>query len=165
MRYGKAASALAGVTMGLGLFGAAPANAFCVYNKTSFDILFVQQMNGHEDKLFKGFSAVVKPGKNACCNWQNRDCNPAGQRTSMVPFLTELRVSGSTVDCGTGKSIAGVYQTMNPNVPVQAGGWIQVEGNPSFNRSKPRSKSNPPWVAYAFSYDGKQRQAVYCPAE
>jgi hypothetical protein len=160
------ALALAGAMFGLGLVSAVPANAFCVYNKTSVDIFFVQQIsNSHLNKLGKGFANVVKPGKNACCNWKNSDCNPDGKRTSTVEFLTELRPSGGTVNCGVGKSIAGLYQTKNPNVPVQAGGWIQVEGNPSFNRNKPRSKSNPQWVAYAFSYDGKQRQAVYCPAE
>ncbi len=96
--------------LGLVLAAAAPASAFCVYNKTSVQ-LQVEQTKGC--KFDKGFSKFIDPGEHACCNWKNHDCNKHGHKDSIVTFRVP--------------SPAQSYLYLCEDVRVRADGWMDIE--------------------------------------
>ena len=86
------------------------ADAFCVYNNTD-KLMNVVQASGASGA--KGLNADLSPGGgNACCNWQNKDCNKKGKRDSIVTF-TVRKIE--------------VWKVCE-NFPIQAGGWLTIEG-------------------------------------
>jgi len=91
------------------LLAAAPASAFCVYNKTDEEI-HVYQWSGN--RFSHGFSRDIKPGERACCNWKDKDCNKKGHKHSIVTFVVSKYNTGVKHDCS--------------DVKVKAGGWMDV---------------------------------------
>jgi len=87
---------------------------FCVYNKTSVEIEVTQTAG---NRTQRGFWARIEPGKHACCNWKNKDCNTGGKRDSIVKFTV------------TRNDIGGInwYKTVCRDFPVKAGGWLEVK--------------------------------------
>ncbi len=91
-------------------------HAFCIYNKIDKTILAEQRSGGDGS-----FNVKIEPNGKACCNWQTRDCNTSGKRDEIVRFT--IRRHTTTLD------------VLNPSLivcsdfPIQAGGWLTVEGN------------------------------------
>jgi hypothetical protein len=77
--------------------------AFCVYNHADFDIEAVQ-VEGH--KAGRGFSKKIYTKDNACCHWDNRDCNNRDKRKREDPVA--IRITGFC-----------------ERVSIKAGGWIK----------------------------------------
>jgi hypothetical protein len=98
----------------LGLFLAADAEAFCVYNETTVPIRVTQTAGG---KAFSSYSGILRPGEKGCCNWSNSDCNTGGKRDSWVKFKAE-HMSVSPMQT--------TYHTVCDNFSVRAGGWLTV---------------------------------------
>lgn len=138
----------------------APAEAFCLYNYTDRGIRFIQQAN--IIKLWKAFDKTVASKGNACCNWQNRDCNPGGKKTSTVEFMAQLTVSNRAIGCGPGKGVPGM-EIENPHVAVEAGGWVEVYKAPGYDRKKYASKDNPFGIAQSYKADGSLLASFHCP--
>ncbi len=91
----------------LGLL-AAPASAFCVYNKTDVRVGVIQKTGC---VYGRGFSKYIDPGERACCNWKNHDCNKHGHKHSIVTFTVgPAEMPGK--DC--------------THVKVKAGGWMDI---------------------------------------
>ncbi len=99
----------AALLLGLLLASAAPALAFCVYNRTDEEINVYQQ-SGHRSS--RGFSANIKSGERACCNWKNKDCNKKGHKHSIVTFIVSKKRFAVDHNCS--------------GVEVKAGGWMDV---------------------------------------
>lgn len=57
--------------------------AFCIYNNTDRALQVIQKSGNVNTK---GFNNNIDPGQNACCNWQNKDCNKKGKNDSTVTF-------------------------------------------------------------------------------
>ncbi len=85
---------------------------FCVYNHTDRKMAVIQKRGG---RPLKSFRAYIEPGKHACCNWKNKDCNTGGKRDSIVEF--EVFYESNFVD----KSVCF-------NFPIKAGGWLEIVG-------------------------------------
>jgi len=85
------------------------AEAFCVYNNTD-KLMNVCQASGSSGA--KGLKEDIGPGGNACCNWQNKDCNKEGKRDSIVTFNVKKLEVWSVCE----------------NFPIQAGGTLTIEG-------------------------------------
>jgi hypothetical protein len=98
----------------LGLFLAADAEAFCVYNDSTVDIR-VQQTAGH--KFGKGYAGIIRSGQKGCCNWSNSDCNTGGNRDSWVKFKVEHIIVDPWKE---------TYKTVCNDFSVRAGGWLTV---------------------------------------
>lgn len=64
----------------LGMFAASPASAYCILNKTT-DTLYASLAEYHP---LADFHAKLKPGKQICCDWFDRRCNPTGARGALV---------------------------------------------------------------------------------
>ncbi|DBA96929.1 TPA: hypothetical protein ACH3X3_012937 [Trebouxia sp. C0006] len=72
---------------------ASPAAAFCIYNSASEDVTVLAWPAGG-----KSFKAVISPGGQSCCNWQDDTCiakaeadsesNPLGQCASVHFYMT-----------------------------------------------------------------------------
>ena len=110
-----AALVLAGIALFLTVEGA---KAFCVYNKTDKKIS-VRQVEGH--KMGHGLSVSIYPNGNECCNWQNKDCNKAGKKDSIVKFNV-LESDGNIRPPELPEKKYCQY------FAIQAGGWLTVEG-------------------------------------
>ena len=78
--------------------------SFCVYNKSSIPI------KAWEDP--GDFSKEIKPGKNECCNWGNKDCNPSGERTATLMLWINSKDEDSH---------------FSAILPMQAGGYAVVK--------------------------------------
>ncbi len=87
---------------------AAPASAFCIYNKSDLKVR-VDQISG--GKFGHSFTRYIDPGGRACCNWKNKDCNKNGHKDSEVGFGV------------TSPDIQGQYCL---GVKVKAGGWMDI---------------------------------------
>lgn len=92
-------------------FGAAPASAFCIFNKitqTSGDAAIVGEViRGGE------WTAGIDQGDHKCCDWQNRQCNPTGRREGKLVFGV--------------RSVQGGLDAPQPCVVEgEAGGWVNV---------------------------------------
>lgn len=130
--------ALAGLAAAmLVAMAASEAAAFCVYNKSNAIIRVVQVLGGADiggNAGRKGFSSEIKPGANACCNWQSRDCNSGGAQNGTVAFIAEVE---------TRPKYAGeIVKHVICAVRIPAGGSFEVSGrlpsatipyNPSVN--------------------------------
>ncbi len=103
------AAICAALLLGLALAPAAPASAFCIYNKTS-KTQAVDQVSGGE--LGRQFHKIIKPGERACCNWKNKQCNKHGHKHSILTFSASLQNS-EKFEC--------------KDVRVKAGGWLDIE--------------------------------------
>lgn len=64
----------------------AEANAFCIYNYSSYPIVFKQSVDKYGYFLQGGMNKVIPANGKECCNWQNKECNPGGAKTSSVFF-------------------------------------------------------------------------------
>lgn len=150
----------------LALAAAGKADAFCVYNKTNdADAQFYQQVPIRQIKaLGKSFQTDLNAGKNGCCNWRNKDCNPDGQRDSAVEF--QVHVSKGKypyMECFTGSydGIKGNQQTLPK---IEAGGWLELINNPKFDASKKKYGSdNPPYLVLTYGVDGHSMGTFICP--
>jgi hypothetical protein len=71
---------------------AGQAGAFCVHNKSDINVNVDQSAGG---SFWKGFSAVLAPGEDACCHWSNTDCNKSGEKFSVVKFNASIGFSKS----------------------------------------------------------------------
>ncbi len=107
-RYLLLAGCLA-LLLGLCLAPAAPADAFCIHNKTKKTV-HVQQRSGNRG--LKGYESDIGPGEHGCCNWKNRDCNKDGHKHSIVTFYVSKASDEMAGYCG--------------EVKVKAGGWLDV---------------------------------------
>ena len=144
----------------LGILASHQATAFCVYNKTDRGNATFDQYNWHENNWPKkwkdSFAAFVRhQGKEACCNWRNSSCNPeGGQQKSMVSFKISVKQTGlGSFSCEAEHKV----------IQIQAGGWIEVHDNKSFDKSKKPSAANPPFNVETFEVDGRQHHAAHCP--
>jgi hypothetical protein len=123
---------LAAVAAGLGL--TPPAEAFCVYNKTSYLKFCVNQTAGHRQlsDITFGANKWLEPGQELCCNWQEKSCNTGGARTSDVKL---------TIGFGCADYLNSLQLCRSKEITIQAGGWIDVtvdaNGHPSCTVHKP----------------------------
>lgn len=93
------------------LLGGERATAFCVYNK-------IAQLKGDDRVLAEiaqggNWEATIARGDSQCCSWEDRRCNPAGQRGGSLSFrIISLQASiDSPRPC---------------TIEIEAGGWIYV---------------------------------------
>ncbi|MGC2855456.1 hypothetical protein ACM64Y_08275 [Novispirillum sp. DQ9] len=104
---------------------ATEAKAFCIYNYSSYPMKITQSVDEYGNFLRAGMDKVVPSrGGKECCNWQDRDCNPGGERTSKVYFRHY------------------VYNAINNDIgnyrcneqwlalELQAGGWAEIYDDP-----------------------------------
>lgn len=110
------------------------ADAFCVHNETKREILAAQTTN----EFSTGFSARIKGGEKACCNWQNKDCNPKGKRDSELLMYIRGDHIGAGGAWGCGKDM-GSNETL---IKLPAGGAVYVKPNPDY-KGKSSSKRSP----------------------
>jgi hypothetical protein len=146
-----------------------PANAFCVYNGTDKEIYFSEHTP-------KGMIKTIDAGKNSCCNWKNKDCNPSKQRDKMLDVyqirveLTKPKWGGGfarSYTCGLGTAKVLGEQVYNPQAKsqIQAGGYWTVDANPGFVSTKKVDNENPPYIVKSWSYDNKVLNTYPCPAK
>lgn len=62
------------------LFAASPASAYCIVNRTA-DTLYATLTDYHP---LADFNKTIKPGKQICCDWFDRRCNPTGSRGALI---------------------------------------------------------------------------------
>lgn len=62
------------------LFATSPATAYCILNSTN-DTLYATLDDFHP---LADFEKKIKPGKQICCDWFDRRCNPTGNRGALV---------------------------------------------------------------------------------
>ena len=67
------------------LFVTSPANAYCILNKTA-DTLYASLADYHP---LADFDVTLEPGKQVCCDWFDRRCNPTGGRGALVSIKIE----------------------------------------------------------------------------
>jgi hypothetical protein len=92
-------------------FGAAPAGAYCIFNK----VAQVDGDSGLVGEVIRGgaWSAEIDRNGEACCDWKDRRCNPTGTREAKLVFGIR------SVQTGRDAPQACV-------VEGEAGGWIYV---------------------------------------
>lgn len=104
------------------------AHAFCVYNHSD-QTMFVQQVGPHAP--VNGFAKSIAPGGQACCNWQDKSCNPAGGQDTMLEIDTETGNTGPVVGQQPGNWWCGhaptsVLDSNQWNYDVPAAGWVDI---------------------------------------
>jgi hypothetical protein len=112
-----------------------PALAFCVHNDTKREILASQTTN----EFSTGFSKTIKTGQKACCNWQNKDCNPKGKIDTELLMYVRGEHIGAGGAWGCGKDM-GSNETV---IKLPAGGAVYVKPNPDYVK-KGTGKRIPP---------------------
>ena len=100
----------AGVTAFVAVEGA---EAFCVYNKID-KVVKVDQVSGH--KAGYGFSKKISPDDNACCYWENSDCNKEGNKDSRVSFDVFIEQ----------REVYKADERICADFWIEAGGWMTV---------------------------------------
>ena len=85
--------------------------AFCIYNKTHYNLRF-KQISGERWK--RGFNKLITVNKKACCNWKNRDCNKKKKRDTKIWFAVQKWSAKAHRFVTIGKTW------------VKAGGWLVV---------------------------------------
>ena len=92
-------------------FAGRPAEAFCVFNKLDG----YRGDSGIVGEVIRGanWSAEIDKGDDACCDWQDRRCNPTGRRDAGLTF-------------GVRSLHAGADAPQSCVVEGEAGGWINV---------------------------------------
>lgn len=76
---------LALLMVALATLAASPAKAYCIVNKTT-DTLTATLADYHP---LADFNVRLKPGKQVCCDWFDRRCNPTGNRGALVSIKIE----------------------------------------------------------------------------
>lgn len=162
------------------------AQAFCVYNATD-SRLAINQMYRTKG-LVKDISAMQKQGAvaeawkiqgvpvnpnakteptSACCHWKNPDCSGGSQASAVHLMLRVVEKQGTNIGIGrTGGEFhfcGQVDDQDNMAVSLTAGGWVQVEPNPTFNASKNAAANNPKYIAKVFSTKGQHMKTYPCP--
>lgn len=71
--------------VGFALLAASPAKAYCILNKTA-DTLTATLADYHP---LADFNVELEPGRQVCCDWFDRRCNPTGNRGALVSIKIE----------------------------------------------------------------------------
>jgi hypothetical protein len=105
---------LAGLLLAIPII-ATPASAFCVRNQT--DITLIARLE--TPNPLGGFHTMIRPGKEVCCDWFNRNCNPSGAREGLLEFrIRDRRKKGpSTMYCDNTPK-RRVYGVSNGNITI-----------------------------------------------
>ena len=81
------------------MMGAGSAKAFCIDNKTSYNL----RVNLETPSPYGKFVELFRPGKKACCSWFNQRCNPTRQREGLLMFSVRSKPKARTkLYCASG---------------------------------------------------------------
>jgi hypothetical protein len=154
------------------------ASAFCIYNEALSPVIASQ--NGVIGGLSTTIPAMSAPGEvlrqltaldpsklglpsttkpvagSACCNWENKQCNPTGNKSTKLSSLLRVQVkTGTNIGVGRtggeGYTCGATDRQGNISVEHQAAGWVIIEPNPKFKKDKDVSWRNPPFIAKVYS--------------
>jgi hypothetical protein len=148
-----------------------PTIDFCVYNSSPVTIEAIQWGGGRD---FKDFRATIHPGKRACCNYKNKDCNRSGKKDGLVRMRIRLRLGHertvvglsdgrtartSTLWCGPQDNAKDKYRTVHMH------GWGAID----VHYHGPLDGGRLPWTVqrndfrvYSWTHDGKLRSRELC---
>jgi len=105
--FQKAKWAVSAVLLATATFLAAPASAFCIKNQTSRTLIVKLETPNPLGK----FHTQIGEGKEICCDWFNRRCNPTGAREELLQFSVRERsrtVSRMFCDNAPGRRVWGI---------------------------------------------------------
>jgi hypothetical protein len=127
-----------------GLFAAGSSHAFCVYNGLKDHSVFATVLTSKTPKPARLFGERVAPGKEACCNPRNGECNPdTVVDTANIAF--EVRVEGTPpTPCGAFAMPRRTASGVEAVAPAR--GSLRFEANPAFVATRPASPENPPYL-------------------
>ena len=86
---------------------AAPASAYCIKNQTGRTLIVKLET----PNPLGGFHTQVGEGREVCCDWFNRNCNPTGAREELLMFSVRERsktVSRMFCDNAPGRRVYGI---------------------------------------------------------
>lgn len=170
----------------LGLSIAKDALAFCVYNATESRLMINQMYRAKG--MTKDISAMTKEGQaitglgvkgvpvnpnaktkptSACCHWSNQECSGGFESAAVHLMLRVVEKQGVNFGIGRtggeGHFCGQVDDKDNIAVSLTAGGWVQVEPNPSFKSNKNPAANNPKYIVKVFSTGGQHMKTYPCP--
>jgi hypothetical protein len=94
---------------------AAPASAFCIRNQT--DITLIARLE--TPNPLGGFHTMIRPGKEACCDWFNLHCNPSGAQEGFLEFrIRERRRVGPSIMYCDNTPRRRVYGVSNGSITI-----------------------------------------------
>lgn len=168
--------AIAAASTLVAFFGAMDAGAFCIYNDTNTTALSESIDYAKNGK----FAAIIDPGKNSCCNYKEKSCNPTGKQDALLDH--QLRIAhpgsgkgyvaapttnlsaGAWIDCAPPRERSGLTDRTNFfTAKIQAGGYVKFFNNPAFKKNEYISPDNPPYTANVFATDHKPLATYTCP--
>jgi hypothetical protein len=131
---------------------AAPASAFCIRNQTNITLIAKLET----PNPLGGFHTMIRAGKEVCCDWFDRNCNPSGAREGLLEFrIRERRKKGPSAMYCDNTPKRRVYGVSNGNITItKAAGtlgqlacdsrdFFESEVNPAKSKAK-KTRMPPP---------------------
>lgn len=93
---------------------AGPAKAFCIDNKSPYDL----RVHVETNNPFGKYAVLFKPGDSACCSWFNQRCNPTRVRDGILEFSVRTKQKAKKkLFCAAGLT-RRVFGTANGNIVI-----------------------------------------------
>ena len=98
----------------LAMIGAGPAQAFCVDNRSPYEL----RVHLETSNPLGEFAVLFEPGERRCCAWFSQRCNPTRARDGMLIFTVRTRHDARyKLYCASGW-VRRVYGTANGNIEI-----------------------------------------------